>query len=158
MDKIKDSLIVIIIFVLLLLGSFLAGRYTKEPVKEIQTKLVEKRDTTYIIKQRDSTVVKQAPADVYYYIDTLHLKDTIFLSKAFIARLDTIIKKDTIYTAFYFPQQKFDFSIRYKPDSTVFIKDSIYSEKTIIEKDPWWMTGIKIGCGTLFGYGLRSIK
>jgi hypothetical protein len=81
-------------------------------------------------------------------------KDTIIKTYPFIAKVDTILKRDTIKISYDFPQNIFSMNIRRMPDTLALQKMLI--TKMIKIEPPWWETPAFIAAGTLIGYVLAS--
>ena len=94
-------------------------------VKDTVTKIVE-RQPIYI-----STAAK-----VEYVRDTILHKDTIYQTKAFIAKLDTAVAKDTLSVQYAFPQHTFSVALRRAADSIQYETKTVYVPVPS-DKKPW---------------------
>jgi hypothetical protein len=72
----------------------------------------------------------------------------------FIAKVDTVIKRDTIKAKFEYPQNLFSLRIS-SPADTLALQKMIITEMIKVEK-PWWETPAYIAAGTVLGYILVS--
>jgi len=93
---------------------------------EIITEIKYVHDTLLI--KSEPIILEKIKAKIIY------IKDTIIESKPFIARIDTIIKYDTIKIDYIFPDNEFNLFIRKKPDTT--FNNNIYITKFIEVKRP----------------------
>lgn len=129
----------IIVLLLVILASFYLGRCSAS----IEGGRIEiKRDTTIIEKPSEPIVVEKIKSKIKY------LRDTIIQTKPFVATIDTIVKRDTIYAKYNFPENQFDLLIRKKPDSVVY--HTIYLTKET--KREWYETPAYFVGGTIIGY------
>lgn len=98
-----------------------------KPQPIIQEVVKVKRDT--ILVPAEPIVIENAVTRIRY------VRDTIIVTKPFIAELDTIIKFDTVYMAYHYPENLMNLWIRKKPDSlfrdTIIITNTIPAERSI---------------------------
>ena len=127
MEKHKYIFALVFLIIVLLL-SFLLGRNSKNCNDSVQT--IIKRDTVIVVKQAEPIVIEKSRTKLVFK------RDTLIETKPFTAIIDTIIKRDTVYAKFDFPENSFDLWIRKKPDSTMV--HTIYITKEIIKERPWW--------------------
>lgn len=136
----------ILLLLLIMIICFTSGYFFhKQPIKTV---FIPGSDTLKVLTdtllvQNDVIKFRSKPIIIY---DTLNFRDTVFMSKAFTANLDTIIKSDTLNLKYYFPNNFFDFSFRRKPDS-VFIKT--VTIQIPIEKNESWVIHPAISAGSL---------
>jgi len=142
MKKKYHLLIGIVLLTISLLLCFYLGRSSKY-CNEF-TSVITKRDTVIVVKPSEPIIIERAKTKVIFK------KDTIIETKPFTAIIDTIIKRDTIYGKFNFPENSFDFWIKKKPDSTMV--HTIYVTKEVLKEKPWWETPAFILGGTIVGY------
>ncbi len=137
------------LMIIVLLLSFFLGRSSKNCSNTVQTIL--KRDTVIIVKQSEPIVIEKAKTKIIY------TRDTIIQTQPFIAVVDTIIKKDTVYAKFEFPANNFDLWIKKKPDSTLI--QTITITKEIIKERPWWEASAYSLGGAVIGFLLgKTVK
>lgn len=137
------------LMIIVLLLSFFLGRSSKNCSETVQTIL--KRDTVIIVKQSEPIVIEKAKTKIIY------TRDTIIQTHPFIAVVDTIIKKDTVYAKFEFPANNFDLWIKKKPDSTLI--QTITITKEIIKDRPWWEASAYSLGGAVIGFLLgKTVK
>ncbi len=109
------------------------------------TNIIEKivRDTVIKIEHKEPiTITKVKPKVVYKY-------DTIIQSPPFIAELDTIIRTDTIYLRYNFPENIFSMKMYQSPDSLILRE--ITFEKAIIKEMQWWEIPLYVAGGAGLG-------
>jgi hypothetical protein len=139
----------LVLLIIVLLLSFLLGRSSKNCNDSVQT--IIKRDTVLIVKQAEPIVIEKAKTKIVY------TRDTIIQTQPFIAVVDTIIKKDTVYAKFEFPANNFDLWIKKKPDSTLI--QTITITKEITKDRPWWEASAFTLGGAVIGFVLgKTIK
>lgn len=111
----------IIVLVMLLLGVAIGYFALRPDPTVIYKPYVEtKRDTVQQVVEVPKEVIRiRQVATVRYVHDTLSTMDTIYSTTAFIASLDTIVKKDTLNISYSFPQNIFDVAYHPSPDSII---------------------------------------
>lgn len=132
----------IVLLAISLLLSFYLGKSSKH-CNEL-TNVITKRDTIIIVKQSEPITIEKAKTKLVFK------RDTIIETKPFTAIIDTIIKRDTVYAKFDFPENSFDLWIRKKPDSSVV--HTIYITKEIVKERPWWEVSAYTLGGTIIGF------
>lgn len=148
MEKYKYIFALALIIIALLLSFFL-GRSSKNCSDSVQT--IIKKDTVIIVKQAEPIIIEKAKTKIVY------TRDTIIQTQPFIAVVDTIIKKDTVYAKFEFPANNFDLWIKKKPDSTLI--QTITITKEIIKDRPWWEAPAYTLGGAVIGFLLgKTVK
>lgn len=148
MEKYK-YIFALALFIIVLLLSFFLGRSSKNCNDTVQT--IIKRDTVIVVKQSEPIIIEKATTKIVY------TRDTIIRTQPFIAVVDTIIKKDTIYAKFEFPANNFDLWIKKKPDSTLI--QTITFTKEIIKDRPWWEASAFTLGGAVLGFLLgKTVK
>jgi hypothetical protein len=140
-EKYKYMFALALMLIVLLLSFFL-GRSSKNCSDTVQT--IIKRDTVIIVKQAEPIIIEKAKTKIVY------TRDTIIQTQPFIAVVDTIIKKDTVYAKFEFPANNFDLWIKKKPDSTLI--QTITITKEIIKDRPWWEASAYSLGGAVIGF------
>lgn len=139
----------LVLLIIVLLLSFLLGRNSKNCNDSVQT--IIKRDTVIVVKQAEPIVIEKAKTKIVY------TRDTIIQTQPFIAVVDTIIKKDSVYAKFEFPANNFDLWIKKKPDSTLI--QTITITKEITKDRPWWEASAYTLGGAVIGFVLgKTIK
>lgn len=139
----KYSLIIVyIILIVFLFIGFYLGRSSKH-CNEI-TNVITKYDTVLIVKESEPIIIEKARTKLVYK------RDTIIETKPFTATIDTIVKFDTVFAKFDFPENTLDILIRKKPDSTLI--HTIYITKEIIKERPWWEASAYTLGGTIVGF------
>ncbi len=148
MEKNKYIFALALLIIVLLL-SFLLGRSSKNCNDSVQT--IIKRDTLIIVKQSEPLIIEKIKPKIIIQ------EDTLILTKPFVAIVDTIIKRDTIYAKFEFPVNTFDLWIKRKPDSTLIQTITITEE--VMKERPWWEASAYTIGGTVAGFLIgRTIK
>ncbi|MGA2296005.1 MAG: hypothetical protein ABSG15_00470 [FCB group bacterium] len=78
------------------------------------------------------------------------VSDSSIVTHPFVAKIDTIVLRDTIRAAFEFPQNLMSLQINKKPDSMLVARTTLI---TTVEKErPWWETASYIIGGAFVGY------
>lgn len=135
----------------LILG-FLAGYYSSnlcsenEPVRDIKIF----RDTVFTEAPREPLIIEKVRTKIKYRTDTL------LLTAPFEARIDTVIKYDTIRAGFNWPENIFSLSVRMPPDTLKFSR--ALEIRTIEKPRPWWELPAAVAGGFLTGYFVSSIN
>jgi len=130
------------LLIIVLLLSFFLGRSSKNCNDTVQT--IIKIDTVIVVKKAEPIIIEKAKTKIVY------TRDTIIQTQPFIAVVDTIIKKDTVYAKFEFPANNFDLWIKKKPDSTLI--QTITITKEIIKDRPWWEASAYSLGGAVIGF------
>jgi len=137
------------LLIIVLLLSFFLGRSSKNCNDTVQT--IIKIDTVIVVKKAEPIIIEKAKTKIVY------TRDTIIQTQPFIAVVDTIIKKDTVYAKFEFPANNFDLWIKKKPDSTLI--QTITITKEIIKDRPWWEASAFTLGGAVLGFLLgKTVK
>lgn len=131
---------------------FFVGRCTKEPEKVIERKTEIVRDTIINTVQQPPIIIYKAKPVIEYQTDY----DTVIITKPFIAKIDTVIIRDTVHAEYVFPQNTFSMILKRKPDSVVTFRE--YVIKTEYIKDAWWEKPAWATGGILLGYLLGKVK
>lgn len=156
--KLKNNLIALGAIILLMIVLFFLGRWTAPIKVEYKDKpLIDYRVETKV----DTVWIKQAPIYIQgkgvVIIDTVNQKDTVYMTKPFVARLDTIYK-DTISVKYAYPLNRFDLSIRFKSDSIIRETQTITITKEKLIERAWWVDVLThVGAGAV-GYGVGRFK
>lgn len=94
-----------------------------------------------IVPQKEIKIVEARPRIRY-------VRDTIIVTKPFIAQLDTIIQRDTIFASFQFPDNTMSINLRTSNDSIRIPQITI--EKTKYEQN-WYELAAALGGGFILG-------
>ena len=122
-----------IFFVLGMVVGLLLFKYIYKQEKEIIT-------VTETIIKNDTVVVPASPIIIKDRIASIkYVRDTIIITKPFEARIDTIMKFDTVFVMYRYPENLFDLVIKTKPDTTFKDKIVITNTKYIKEERPLWV-------------------
>jgi hypothetical protein len=81
-------------------------------------------------------------------------RDTLIKHFPFVAKVDTVIKRDTIKVMYEYPQNLFSLRISSRAD-TLALQKMIITEMIKVE-EPWWEAPAYIAAGTVIGYILVS--
>mgnify|MGYP000110392403 CR=1 FL=1 len=93
----------------LIIGYIVAQLFQFEPKTITKTELI--RDTITIVKPKEPIIAKEIIPKIIYR------KDTVLITKPFEAKIDTIIKHDTILISYKFPENRFSYAFKPKPDT-----------------------------------------
>jgi uncharacterized protein YneF (UPF0154 family) len=132
----------LIIIILLIIIAFIAGIFSSDYF--IQPKYSTKfiiRDTVIKIKN-EPVYIEKVKAKMYYK------HDTIIQTKPFTATIDTVMKSDTVYARYDFPENLFALKINPKKDSLVIpqiVQQEVKSERL------WWEIPVSILSGIAIG-------
>jgi|DewCreStandDraft_4_1066084.scaffolds.fasta_scaffold02152_7 uncharacterized membrane protein len=83
------------------------------------------------------------------------VRDTIILTQPFIAKLDTIMDKDTVKAMYEYPENLLSLEIYKKPDSIMFQTITIYKEKS--KSEEWWEKPVIFITGIASGFIISNI-
>lgn len=111
------------------------------------------------LSMRIDTIVRIVPAEplIVERVKTkvIYKGDTIVEARPFVATVDTVVKQDTIFARYEFPENLFSLNLRRSDDTlrTVMVKTEVVKS----EGRDWW-EGPAIGvAGVVVGYLLRSL-
>jgi hypothetical protein len=97
-----------------------------------------------------------APAVVRFVRDTITHTDTIIQTRPFVARLDTVVRRDTLGVEYRFPQHTFAVLLRQAPDSIRYETRTL--TLTSYERRAWWLDALThVGAASL-GYAIGSVR
>lgn len=133
---------------------FVAAIYIM-PRKEISLRepyAIERIVTDTVIKiiKRKPIVINRVKTKIIY------TRDTVIITKPFIASLDTILRQDTVSAKYQYPENLFSIAIRNRPDSIKVEQVTII--KTIEREQPWWEVPAYILSGVATGYLIGAAK
>ncbi len=115
---------------------------TQNNINNKQNLVVHKIDTIIrIIPQKEIKIVEAKPKIQY-------VRDTIIQTQPFIARLDTILLRDTIFAQYQFPENLMSINIRTSNDSIRLPRITI--ERTKQERN-WYELATAFGGGIILG-------
>lgn len=136
---------------LIIIGSLIVGIIVANMllVKDTTTvyRDIIRKDTIYQKFYREPILINEAKPEIIY------LYDTVYSSRAFIAKFDTILSSDTIYGSYEFPQNLMSIKVNRMPDSIM--TEKIYYRE--YEKQKLWEVAIYILSGTFIGYLLAQL-
>ncbi len=107
-------------------------------------------DTVVKIIKRKPIIINKVKTKI------IHTRDTVIITKPFVALLDTILRLDTVSAKFQYPENLFSVAIRSHQDSIKMESVTIY--KTIERKSPWWEVPAYILGGVATGYLIGAAK
>lgn len=136
-------IILSIIICFLLLHNFLSKKEGKSIVSY-------QHDTLYIVKEAEPVIIERAKTKIKY------VKDTVIKTQPFVAELDTIIRQDTLHSAFIFPENLLSLEIKRKPDTTKIEQITIIKE--IPKKESWWKEPLIFISGCAAGFLLFKFQ
>ena len=138
-----------------LLGGILGWALKPCPCDASPVAAVVRIDTVTKVIEHEPLHVT-APAVVRYVRDTVTLSDTIIQTRPFIARLDTVVRRDTLGVEYRFPQHTFSVLLRQAPDSIRYETRTI--TLTNYERRAWWLDALThVGAASL-GYAIGSVR
>jgi len=112
--------------------------YTGSVIIDTIVKVIEKEPI--ILEKIRTKIVKQ--------------KDTLIKVFPFVAKIDTVIRKDTIKVRYEYPQNLLSLRVASLAD-TLALQKMVITKMIKVEK-PWWETPAYIAAGTILGYLLAS--
>lgn len=141
----------ILIFSLILLIAFLSfNKFDFLNIKTHNLKYIPmqqiKTDTLIIFKEGKKIALDSVKMKIKY------LRDTVIITKPFVAKIDTLIKFDTISIVYQYPENLLSMKLSQKPDSTIIIKQIEYVQK----EEEWWKQPALILSGAVIGYFLAK--
>ena len=135
--------------VLFVIGG-VVGWVMRGDTSSVVTNTTVKVDTLNHVIERVPTVIVNAPAQV----DTVRVHDTLYSTPAFVAKLDTVVLRDTVQVQYAFPQHTFSVAIRSNPDTVRVPQLTV----TNYERRAWWIDALThIGAGAI-GYAIGGAK
>ncbi len=129
------SLAIVISFII---GYNFNGNITYKNIQQIVV------DTLFIEKQSEPIIIKEIKPKLIYR------HDTVIVTPPFIAKVDTIIQRDTIRIEYFYPENLMNLSVFPKPDSLEI--RNIYITKEITKSNNWWELPAGILSGVILGY------
>lgn len=96
----------------LLAGALIYHLLIPKPVESVRIISQIKRDTIYKIEHRQPIIIEKIAHKITYNTDT------IYTTGAFTAIIDTIIKHDTVYLRYDYPEHLFNLAIKHKIDTS----------------------------------------
>lgn len=135
---------------LILLGAaltaFIAGYFMHDADPNIEYRYKVKRDTIIKTVKTDPVIIEQIKPNIIYK------RDTVIKTKPFVAVVDTVIKRDTVYAEYEYPENLFSLEISHPDDSIMIPQITEYKEK----KEEWWEKPILFITGSFVGYLLGN--
>jgi|GEM_PF-4721215 hypothetical protein len=119
---------IIITLVLITLAYFL-GRSNGKAVYYKTETLV---DTQYIVKTQEPVVIEKVKTKIKY------LRDTMIVTKPFEAKLDTVLRNDTISLSYIYPTNEFSMRYSKKADTALLVNIKTRESQIIREEEAWW--------------------
>lgn len=156
-DNHGNKLLALLMLLLLssLLGGFIGWQIKPCPCPETAEATAVRIDTVTKVIEHEPILVK-APAIVRYVRDTITQTDTLIQTRPFVARLDTVVKRDTLGVEYRFPQHTFAVAFRRAADSVRFETKTITLTRQ--EHRPWWIDALThVGAGAL-GYAVGRVR
>jgi hypothetical protein len=136
-ENIKKLLWMALAALLLLLIGGLVGWLALRPEPEIIYKpyIEVRHDTVCTVIEVPKEVIRiREVGRIVAVRDTL--RDTVYSSVPFVSSLDTIVKRDTLYVSYSFPQNIFD--IRYHPSPDSIITSTIDVIRYVPREKEWY--------------------
>ena len=139
METIKSNLIAFLCIAVIVLFTLHKCSESEKPPKVIDNTIYIEGKTDTLIKYDTSFVYLKGKGKIQWLIDTVY-KDSIYPTKPFISRLDTILNKDSISISYSYPKNDFTLNIR-RFDSILYINrtDTIRYTKTHYETETNWL-------------------
>jgi hypothetical protein len=106
------------------------------------------RDTVYQIEYREPIKIENAVPKIIYR------SDTVYVAKAFTAILDTVVKYDTVFIQYDFPEHLINLSVKHKADTNAIAE--IIVENKVQESQSSWETALIIVASAIIGFLLGN--
>ncbi|MBS4001011.1 MAG: hypothetical protein KGZ71_11075 [Desulfobulbaceae bacterium] len=140
-----------ILFILLL--SLLTGALIYHillPERPENVRLVKNivRDTVFQIEYREPITIENAKPEIIYR------SDTVYISQSFTAILDTVVKYDTVFVRYDFPEHLINLSVRHKADTNAVAE--IIVENKAEESESDWETVLIAIASVVIGFLLGN--
>ncbi len=114
------------------------------PVKKII------RDTVYEVVEAEPLVIEKVRTKI------IRRFDTVIKTQPFTAKLDTVVRRDSVRAEFDFPENLISLDIRREPDSLRVPKMTVF--RTEAQEEHWWETPAYVAGAVIIGYLLGSAK
>lgn len=149
----KTSAIIVLTILVLIVG-FSSGYFVARDkyINKVQSssQITETKIDTLIIN-KESIKIKTIPEIRYITkYDTTIFRDSFYITRPFIAELDTIIKRDTLNVQYIFPLNQFNVGMRFGPDSVYQKEITIF--RTEIKEEAWYIKPLYLIGGASLGY------
>ena len=136
-------LVLIIVILLLISVTYNFISYTSAPIM----KEIIKYDTIYKTVENEAIVIEKVKSRIEY------IRDTLIITKPFIAIIDTVIKYDTIRLFYQYPENLFSMYVKQRADTIPLQIKTVL--KTVQEKKKWYEPIIYflggVGVGAVLG-------
>ena len=124
------------------LGIFTGLSFVEKGGGTVQEKIV--RDTVIKTIRPEPLVIEKVKARKVF------IRDTVIVSRPYIAIVDTVVRRDTVRAEYEFPLNLFSLDIRRAADSVKI--ETITISKYIKESRPWWELPLSVAAGAGIGY------
>lgn len=134
-----------------LIAGIILARWLFPAEKTIREPLIVekiKRDTICRVVPSDPVIIEKIRPKI------IEKRDTLLMVSPFSARIDTVVKYDTIRAEYEFPENLFSMELRRRPDTVNIYRDTISRTKT--KERPWWESAAYIAGGALLGFLMGS--
>lgn len=152
----KDNLVGLAVIAVLMVGMFFGGYYSHKPEKETikHTEYIDRSDTVYVTKYlQKPPIIIEKEKPVFQVV-----RDTIIETKPFVASIDTVIQRDTVYAEYHFPENLFRMKIDFARDSIQFREVETIKIKVVTIKRPWWQDALMLTGAGAVGFGAGRIR
>jgi hypothetical protein len=122
-------------------GYYLSDAATINAAPAAEMRII--RDTVVEVRRPDPIVLEKVKTRI------IEKRDTLLLTRPFIAVVDTVFRTDTIFASFEFPENQMSFRVNSPPDSLAYLRESII--KTTRQSRPWWEAPAMVSGGALLG-------
>jgi hypothetical protein len=106
------------------------------------------RDTVFQIEYREPIIIEKAKAEIVYR------SDTVYVTQSFSATLDTVVKYDTVFVRYDFPEHLINLSIKHKADTNAIAE--IIVENKVVESQSTWETVLIAIASVVIGFLLGN--
>ena len=136
----------ILILLVMTVAAFISGYILKDGDSNIEYKYRVERDTIIKTVKSEPIVIEKIKPKIIYR------RDTVIKTKPFAAVVDTVIKRDTVYAEYMYPDNLFSIEISTPDDSIMIPQITEYREN----KNEWWEKPLFFITGSFVGYLLGN--
>lgn len=146
----RNAIIVAIIALALgfLLG-YTINSFSKKSIPAAGRSVIE-RDTVVKLIKSEPVIIEKIKPEIHY------LRDTIIETKPFIARIDTVILRDTVMAEYIFPQNLLSMKLSRGSDSLRV--EQLNSVEYLEDEKEWWELPAYVLAGVILGFLLGGNK
>ena len=126
--------------------TFIAGYCMHDADTNIEYRYGIERDTIIKTVESEPVIIEKIKPKIIYS------RDTVIKTNPFVAFVDTVIKRDTVFAEYTYPENLFSLEIREPVDSIMIPQITEYKEKQV----EWWEKPLFFITGSFVGYLLGN--